>query len=305
MDSAARGGMRTRMPAAAGLFLAWATAASAQTWQQAYDRQDYAAAAPLLQAEVFEHSSRSASRYPDVRAIQALARMYSEGRGVPVDAFTACALSNLGSGAAVYQHGERDARTIAIQREVEAYCIPLTASERREAMEPDRCLSPGPEARVLYISGTRRLEVGRSRLTVVERGRERHFPLMPLLRCAQQVADVRHVRVAAPKGSGQAAREFVQFYSWNSGVTDGRRVRSLEWSAIELTKEGPVLRTRTVLEQAEGSAWPARGVPAEFSRGVVFSMHRSGDVRWQMAGRRALHGIIGRPAPLRAASALR
>ena len=58
--------------------------------------------------------------YPDPQAIQTLAQLYAEGRGVAQDPLTACALSNLGSGAAVYRHGERDARTIAIQRQVEA-----------------------------------------------------------------------------------------------------------------------------------------------------------------------------------------
>ena len=297
--------MRNRTSAFAGLILVWAGAASAQPWQDAYDRKDYPTAASLLQTIVFEHAPQGASRYPDVRAIQTLAEMYAEGRGVPADALTACALSNLGSGAAVYRLGERDARTIAVQRQVEAYCVPLTPAERREAMAPDRCLQQGPEPRVLFISAARRVEVGRTHLTVVDRGRERQYTVASLVRCAQQVPEVRHVRVPAPKGAGLPSREFVQLYSWHSAVADGKRVRTLEWSAIELTPQGPTLRARTVLDHAEGSAWPARPLPAEFSRGASFSMYRSGDVRWQMSGRRALHGVIGRPGALRASTGTR
>lgn len=295
--------MHSRITVAAGLMLSWAGVASAQPWQEAYDRQDYATAAPLLQTIVFEHSPQGASRYPDVRAIQALAQMYAEGHGVDRDALTACALSNLGSGAAVYRHGERDPRTVAIQRQVEAYCVPLSPAERREAMQPQGCLQQGPPPRVLFVSGARRIELGRSQLTVVDRGRTREFALAPLVRCAQQIAEVRHVRVPAPKGSGLTAREFVQIYSWHSTLNEGRRVRTLEWSAIELTPRAASLRARTVLEHGEGSAWPARSVPEELARGATFSMHRSGDVRWQMAGRRSLHGVIGRPGSLRASTA--
>lgn len=291
--------MRTRIGAVSGLILVWASAASAQPWQAAYDRADYPTAAALLQAAVFEHSY-SASRYPDVNAVQMLAQMYAEGRGVPQDAMTACALSSLGSGAAVYKHGERDPRTIAVQRQVEAYCVPLTAAERREAMQADGCFQQALTPRVLLESPARRIELGHSRLTVIERGRERQYAMKPLVRCAQQVPLVRHVRVAAPRGTKLAARDFVEIYSWHSSDRDGQRVRTLEWSAVELTAQAAMLRARTVLERGEGSAWPARGVPEAFATGATFSMNKSGDVRWQMAGRGGLHGMIGRPAALRA-----
>src|SRR5688500_5255667 len=108
--------MRTRTSAWLGAILVWASAGSAQSWRDSYDRGDYPTAAALLQTAVLEHPPNGASRYPDVQDIQALARLYAEGRGVPQDALTACALSNLGSGAAVYRHGERDPRTVAIRR---------------------------------------------------------------------------------------------------------------------------------------------------------------------------------------------
>jgi hypothetical protein len=297
--------MRSRTSAFAGLFVVWASLASAQPWKDAYDRQDYTTAASLLQAIVFEHSAQGGARYPDVQAIQTLAQLYAEGRGVPRDPVTACSLSNFGSGAAVYRHGDRDARTVAIQRQVESHCVPLTPVERREAMQPDGCLLQGPEPRVLFVSATRRVELGRSGLTVVDRGDAHEYPLAPFVRCAQQVPKVRYVRVAAPKGTRLPAREFVELYSWHSASRDGRKVRTLEWSAIELTPRSMALRARTVLEQTEGSAWPARPVPDEFARGVVFTMHRSGDVRWQMNGSRSLHGVIGRPGALRASATTR
>jgi hypothetical protein len=291
--------MRTRTPALAGLMLVWAAAASAQSWQEAYNRQDYPTAVAQLQAIVFEHP-QGVARYPDPQAIQTLAQMYGEGRGVARDPLTACALSNLGSGAAVYRHGDRDARTIAIQRQVEAYCVPLTAEERRSIVDADGCFQQGPAATVLLTSGTRRIEVRHSHLTVVERGRTREHGLRPLLRCAQQVPMVRYVRVPAPRGSKVGAREFVEIYSWHSASNDGQRVRTLEWSAIELTSQSAVLRARSVLEREVGSTWPARPVPDAFSRGATFSMHRSGDVRWQMTSR--FHGVIGRPGTLQAST---
>ena len=292
--------MRTRTLASAGLLLLWASAAAAQPWQHAYERQDYPAAAAMLQAIVFEHSADGGSRYPDLRAIQTLAQMYDEGRGVARDRVAACALSNFGSGAAVYHFGERDARTAAIQRQVEAHCMPLSAEERREAMQAAGCFQPGPAPRVLYESAAYRVELGRSSLRVTTRGRTREHALAPLLRCPQQVALARHVRVRAPKGSKAAAREFVEIFSWHSTIRDGAPVRTLEWSVIELTSTSAAIRARTVLERGGGSTWPAREVPVELARPVTFTMHKSGDVRWQMAGRRSLHGVIGRPAAVRA-----
>ena len=287
------------------MLAAWASAASAQPWRDAYDRQDYATAAALLQAEVFEHPPQGAGRYPDARAVQRLAELYAEGRGVEVDRVTACALSNLASGASVYEHGEKDARTVAIGRQVEAYCVPLSVAERREAMDADRCLQQAPAPRVLFESAARRVELGRSVLRITERGEEREHALGPLVRCAQQLADVRYVRVPSPKGSRARAREFVEIYAWHSTLSEGRRHRMLEWTAVELTRAAPMIRARTVLARTEGSAWPAQPLPLEFTRPVRFSMHASGDVRWQMSGKGGLHGVIGRPAPLRASSRTR
>lgn len=297
--------MLIRCAGAAALLAGWTSAASAQPWQDALDRQEYAAAAALLQAEVFEHPGPPAARYPDARAVQRLAELYAEGRGVVQDRVTACALSNLASGAAVYQHGEKDARTVAIGRQVEAYCVPLSAAERREAMDANRCLPQGPAPRVLVESAARRIEVRRSALRIIERGREREHPLGPLVRCAQQVADVRHVRVPAPKGSRIGAREFVEIYAWHSTVNGAQRHRMLEWTAVELTPGAAIIRARTLLARAEGSAWPARPLPPEFTHPVRFSMQPSGDVRWRMTGKATLHGVIGRPASLRAASQAR
>jgi hypothetical protein len=93
----------------------------------------------------------------------------------------------------------------------------------------------------------------------------------------------------------------VEIYSWHSTTIDGQRVRSLEWSAIELTAQAPVLRARTVVERGAGSTWPARPVPDAIASGAKFSMHKSGDVRWRLTSR--LHGVIGRPSMLQASSA--
>ena len=292
--------MRTRTSASAAFILLWAATAAAQPWHLAYERQDYPQAAAMLQALVFEHSPYGGARYPELRAIQTLAQMYADGRGVGSDPLTACALSNLGSGAAVYQFGERDPRTAAIQRQVEAHCMPLTAEERREAMQTAGCFQPGPAPRVLYESAAYRVELGRSRLTVTARGRTREHALSPLLRCPQQVALARHARVRPPKGSKAAVRDFVEVYSWHSTLKDGQRIRTLEWSVIELSSQAASIRARTVLERSEGSTWPARDIPAELARPVRFTMHKSGDVRWQMAARRGLHGVIGRPVAVRA-----
>jgi hypothetical protein len=126
--------------------------------------------------------------------------------------------------------------------------------------------------------------------------------LKPFVRCAQQVPLVRHVRVGAPKGSKLGVREFVQIFAWHSSVKEGVRMRTLEWSALELTPQTAIIRARTVLLRGEGSTWPARGVPDEFMGGATFRMQKSGDVRWQMTGRSGLHGVIGRPSTMRAST---
>jgi hypothetical protein len=292
--------MRIRTAALTGLMLAWATAVVAQPWVDAFDRQDYPTAAAQLQTIVFEHP-QGTSRYPDPRAVQTLAQMYAEGKGVAKDQTTACALSNLGSGAAIYHYGERDPRTAAVQRQVDSFCVPLTADERRRIVEADGCFQQGPAPAVLLASETRRIEVSASRLTVTERGRLRQYGIRPLVRCAQQVPLVRYVRVAPPRGSKTSAREFVEIYSWHSTATAGQQVRTLEWSVVEVTPQTAVLRARTVVERGAGSTWPARPVPDAFLPGATFSMHKSGDVRWQLSSQ--LHGVIGRPAVLQASTA--
>ena len=292
--------MRFRTPVLVFLGVAWASNGSAQSWQDAYERQEYSTAASMLQAIVFEHASQGGARYPELHAIQTLARMYAEGRGIAVDALTACALSNLGNGAAVYSYGSTDARTLAIRQQLETYCIPLSAAERRDAMESAGCVQPGPSPQVVFESPSRRVELSRSRLVISDRAGTHDHPLAPLLRCAQQVPLVRYARVAPPRGTKLAPREFLELFSWHSTTKDGRVVRTLEWSAVELTPPSPVVRTRAVLERAEGSTWPARPVPVQFARPVKFTMHKSGDVRWQIAGGPGFHGTIGRPAVLRA-----
>jgi hypothetical protein len=92
----------------------------------------------------------------------------------------------------------------------------------------------------------------------------------------------------------------VEIYSWHSHPRAGVGVRTLEWSAVELARQSAVLRARTVLLKEEGSAWPARGVPEPFAKPVKYTMHKSGDVRWQIEGQSKLHGLIGRPSNLRA-----
>jgi hypothetical protein len=301
--------MRIKAWLCAGLILGWTEAAWAQTaptpgsWQEAYGRHDYPTAAALLQTVVFEHPPQGADRYPDVDAIQTLAALYAEGRGVTRDGVTACALSNLGSGAAVYRHGDRDPRTLAIQKQVEAHCVPLAREERREAMEAASCLQPGPAPTLLFSTPAKRIEISRSKLIVVERAREREYQLKSFVRCAQQVPLVRHVRVGAPRGSKLGVREFVQIFAWHSSAKDGVRLRTLEWSAVELTPQTAIIRARTVLVRGEGSTWPARPVPDEFMGGATFQMQKSGDVRWHMTGRSGLHGVIGRPSTLRASTA--
>jgi hypothetical protein len=298
--------MRIKAWLCAGMLLGWADVTFSQTlpadWQDAYARHDYPTAAALLQTLVFEHSAQGGNRYPDVEAIQTLAEMYAEGRGVARDTLTACALSNLGSGAAVYRHGDRDSRTLAVQKQVEVYCVPLGAEERREAMDAAGCFQHGPIDGVLFSTPAKRIEISRSKLVVVEKERTREYGLRPLLRCAQQVPLVRHVRVGAPKGSRLRVREFVQIFSWHSTVKGGVRMRTLEWSAVELTPQSAMLRARSVLVRGEGSTWPARPVPDEFAGGAAFQMQKSGDVRWKMTGRSGLHGVIGRPSTLRASS---
>jgi hypothetical protein len=302
--------MRIRIWLAALLILAGTDVALAQTapasgqgtWHAAYARHDYPTAAALLQTAVFEHSPVGGDRYPEIEAVQTLAEIYAEGRGVSRDAVAACALANLGSGAAVYRYGDRDQRTLAVQKQVEAYCVPLSTDERRDAMDAAGCLQPGPASTVLFSVPSKRIEISRSTLVVVEASRTREYPLRPLLRCAQQVAVVRHVRVGAPKGSKLGVREFVQILTWHSSVKDGVRMRTLEWSAVELTPQSAMLRARSVLVRGEGSTWPARPVPDEFAGGASFQMQKSGDVRWQMPGHSGIHGVIGRPSTLRAAT---
>ncbi len=237
------------------------------------------------------------SRYPDVHAIQTLAQMYAEGRGVPQDALTACALSNLGSGAAVYQHGERDPRTVAIQRQVEAHCVPLSTDERRDAMAANRCLQQAPAPRVLVESpiATRRARRARAdrRANAVGRANTRSP------RSSAARSRCRKCATSAWRRRGERSCRHGSSSRSTRGTRPSRtvvRLRTLEWSAIELTAKGrrpsraDRPRARRRLDVA-GAKRPARVL-------------ETGQVRDAQVGRRpladarspGLHGIIGRPA---------
>ncbi|MCA1563677.1 MAG: hypothetical protein LC804_26650 [Acidobacteria bacterium] len=146
------------------LTIAGAVPVTAQPWLEAYNGRDYSTAAAILKPMVLDRQGDPAQPYADARAVQALGTLYAAGNGVERDPVMACALFNLGSGAARYQHGSGHAVTKAAERLVEEHCVPLTPAERQEVADLAGCIRTGPVPQVLPISPGHRVEVSRTQL---------------------------------------------------------------------------------------------------------------------------------------------
>ena len=77
--------------------------AVAQPWREAYERGDVVRAMALLETLVFDRPWTE--MLPDEKAAEALAMIYTAGRGVPQDRILACSLLDLAARAAMARSG--------------------------------------------------------------------------------------------------------------------------------------------------------------------------------------------------------
>lgn len=292
--------MYLRIPAAGFvLLLACPASAPAQSWQDAYERGDYAAAAAVLHPIVFQHAASDRDRYyPDARAVQTLGQMYSAGLGVPRDPVVACALFGLATGSAVYQHGDRHAVTTAARSLLDEECVRLTIEQRREAAKLAACPSMRTAPQAFVLGAGHRVELTRGTVRVEHKTARRDHWLGDLVDCAPVVPLVRHTAVKPPRGSRLPPRHFLEVIAWRARPAgEGRTVQVLEWRAVEIRGTDLSVAARTALETAELDVAAPVPSPSAATRAVTMRMLSNGQVRWQTAREPRASGLIARPGP--------
>ena len=275
------------------LTVAGAVPVTAQRWLEAYTGRDYAAAAAILKPMVLDRQGDSEQPYADARAVQVLGTLYAEGNGVERDPVMACALFNLGSGAARYQHGSGHAVTKAAERLVEQHCVPLTPAERQEVADLAGCIRTGPAPQVLPIGPGHRVEVSRTQLRVATARDERDYALNRFVGCPRQVPLVRQTTATPPPRSGLAARHFIELFSWVSDAASTSR--RLQWTLLEVSGTSVAFRTRATVAQTDAE-WPADPLPQLRAR-VILRMLKNGDVSWKASSSTPVSGVVPRSKP--------
>jgi hypothetical protein len=110
------------------------------------------------------------------------------------------------------------------------------------------------------------------------------------------VADVpiiRYMHLDPPKGTGGAARDFVEVMAWARSERDGQRLRVLDWMLWEVTGGRLQGRAQEHLLEDRALAWPLPQVPSEFAYTAI-TMTSRGEVRWAVGQPVVARGVVER-----------
>lgn len=254
--------------------LAMASPAAAQTWREAYAAGNHAAAASLLHEAVLE---TPAGAEPDYEASEALATLYAEGLGVQQDSVLSCAILRAANAdAAERQHVAAARLTVAAI----ARCTTLSPKARAEADAMGTCLAFEVPFETFNLEPGHRVQSTRRGLRVIAGGRsvERAIEIPG---CNRQLALIRYAPVLTPSaGQALAARHFFELFHWTSHERDGRPVRVLSWTLVEVKgSDVETLEHETLLESS-AAAWPPMHPAAPLPR-TVFTAAADGGVTWR------------------------
>src|SRR5258708_10687521 len=245
---------------------------AAEPWSAAYKRGDSATAATLLQRAVFDPPPGRHAGEP--RAVERLALLYRDGKGVARDAVLACGLLRAHAVAAAARPAtptaKRDAKAL-----VDKYCAPLSPAERAAAFAAMSCPHIG-----LQRGATVTLEPGWSlrfndRSAKLTRGGEtRGHALAGDLLCHYHVMLMRHSPIGGSNGRSRSTRHVIELVTLQSGWRAGALTREIVWQLYEV--RGLELDLAAVQRwQERGSAWPAPPLPAPPARAAGFARRAS------------------------------
>lgn len=270
-----------RLLLAAAIVLATSVRVSgADSWKDAYQRGDYAAAATLLQRAVFEPAGNT--RAVDIAALKHLALLYAEGKGVERDAVLACGLLRVHAVQATTAPRAGAAARKDAAALVERYCMPLTPAQRAAGFAAMSCPRVGMQRGArLALEPDWTIQFNDRSATIARNGETREQPLPGDLVCRSQVLLVRHSQLDAAGGRSPAARHVVELVTLQSGWRAGAIVRALIWQLYEV--RGLSLDLAAVQRWEEpGSAWPAPPLPESLARGVSFALRGSGEIEYEI-----------------------
>jgi len=281
--------MLTKLSLATLVLSAIPCAATAQSWQDAIKKGDYQAAVAILQPLAVKSLLMVNDR--DAEALQQLARMYAEGRGVAADPVLACGLAKMFSSTAEMQppatntldeFNARQARLKQIQDAVKTLCAPLSAFDR-ESADRIACFTFGMPNEVMTL-GSEAIRVDRGGIRLAsDSPRQSEIPA----NCPQLIARVRVITIEPPSDalSSVKARYFVEVLAWQAApsLEAANTLRYLlGWQLFEL--RGKKLEMAAMQNVTDQDVWPAPALPNDIDARISMEMIRTGHVHWKIDG---------------------
>jgi hypothetical protein len=254
--------------------LALASPAAGQTWREAHAAGNHAAAASLLHEAVLEPPE---SGEPDFEAAEALATLYAEGLGVQQDSVLGCAILRAASAeAAGRQHVAAARLTVASL----SRCTTLTPKARAEADAMAGCYAFEVPFETFNLGPGHRVQSTRRGLRVIDGDRTSERAI-EVPGCHRQLALIRYAPVLTPSAEqALAARHFFELFHWTSHRRDGRAVRVLSWTLVEIAGSNLETLEHEVLLETSAAAWPPMHPAAPLPR-TVFTAAADGGVTWR------------------------
>jgi hypothetical protein len=281
--------MRLPLAAIALFVIALQSGVAAQSWRELYERGDFEGAAAVLHALVLD-PALSSDKIADVDAIETLARMYWDGKGVLQDRIVGCSFVQLALAEAGFGAQEPgDPRYVRIEQLKSATCGTLPEDDRVEAVQMLGCPRYGFDRQVFALDGGRSVEISRRGIRIDDGARQQSTPLPTT--CLERVAIVRHSAVDPPAGAQPdvVPRHFIELYSWRP-VSLRSPQRVLQWKLGEIVGSEIEWREMKELGQQGGAVWKDQEVPTDLSD-IRLEMSPIGEVRWHFNDRQ-LEGTL-------------
>jgi hypothetical protein len=251
-----------------------------QPWREAYARQDYAAAARLLHTVVLERPA--AEHEPDPEATEYLALLYANGRGLPADPVLACSMLRHASFSAAIRLGPDDATTSRLNRAWKAHCGTLGAEARAEADAMVGCYAFDVPSETFNLGPLHLVQTTRAGFRILEAGRVTDAEVSPF-GCNRQLSMVRYAPVLAPSVAGTlVTRHFFELFHRTSVHRDGRPIRVLSWTLVEIVGSTAQHREHEILLETATAAWPP-SCPSDALPSTVFTALADGRVNWRFS----------------------
>ena len=164
-----------------------------QSWRELYDRGDFKGAAAILHS-LWNEMMKKAPAGIDIDVLEALGRLYLDGRGVEADVSLAC--SYFEHAVAETSGGYSDIQKAVALRITEVRdraCRQLSADGQRDAMDSAGCTRFGPDVHNFQLAADRQVQIDRYSIRI-QHGAHRHEQPAPIP-CVGRLAFVRHTRV--------------------------------------------------------------------------------------------------------------